>query len=71
MSVEKTSGECPKFLFIEADEDHVIYQDGTSHYEKMVYIYEGYRQVDKSKRALISPHCITQEVAVRKIFGIM
>ena len=33
----------PKVLFIEADEDHVAYQDGTNRFMKLVYVHEGYQ----------------------------
>lgn len=41
----------PKVLFIEADEDHVSYQDGKNRFMKLVYIHEGYQPTTgKSKR---------------------
>ncbi|EGO2662942.1 hypothetical protein IDE03_002997 [Enterococcus faecalis] len=33
----------PKVLFIEADEDHVSYQDGKNRFMKLVYIHEWYQ----------------------------
>ena len=57
IAVERKKGEMPKVLYIEADEDHVTYQNGDKHFEKMVYVHEGYEQVDKNHRALINPHC--------------
>lgn len=32
-------------LYIEADEDHVAYQDGKNRFMKLVYVYEGRKQV--------------------------
>ena len=58
IAVEETKDEIPKVLYIEADEDHVKYQDGSTHYEKMVFIHEGYEQVDKNHRRIINSHCI-------------
>lgn len=31
-----------KTLFLEADEDHVAYQDSTNRFMKLVYVHEGY-----------------------------
>lgn len=58
IAVEKRRGEIPRVLYIEADEDHVKYQDGSSHYEKMVFIHEGYKRIDKNHRRLINGYCI-------------
>ncbi|MSE00302.1 UPF0236 family transposase-like protein, partial [Bacillus velezensis] len=56
--VKKSDEKPPKVLYIEGDEDHVKYQDGSSHYEKMIYIHEGYKRIDKNRRVLINPYCI-------------
>ena len=56
--VKKSYNNPPKVLYIEGDEDHVKYQDGSSHYEKMIYIHEGYKRIDKNRRVLINPYCI-------------
>ncbi|MEY8584735.1 ISLre2 family transposase [Ligilactobacillus animalis] len=42
--VVKTSKKVPKVLYIEADEDHIKYQNGKSGFLKLVYIHEGYDQ---------------------------
>ena len=43
--------QTPTVLFIEADEDHVSYQDGTNCYMKLVYVHEGYETtVGKNSR---------------------
>ena len=37
------------YLYVEADEDHVAYQDGTNQEIKLVYVHEGYKE-KKSKK---------------------
>ncbi|MGL9746430.1 ISLre2 family transposase [Enterococcus sp. DIV0170] len=39
-----TKASTPKVLFIEADEDHVAYQDGKNRFMKLVYVHEGYEE---------------------------
>ena len=39
---EKPTKKPIQTLFIEADEDHVAYQDGTNRFMKLVYVHEGY-----------------------------
>lgn len=47
----KRRAKTPKVLFIEADEDHVAYQDGTNRFMKLVYVHEGYQtNTGKTKR---------------------
>lgn len=52
LSAETTrKSKTPTVLFIEADEDHVSYQDGTNRYMKLVYVHEGYETtVGKNSR---------------------
>ncbi|SIN98362.1 Uncharacterised protein family (UPF0236) [Carnobacterium alterfunditum] len=48
--VEPTEADLPAHkksidrLYIEADEDHVAYQDGTNRFMKLVYVYEGRKE---------------------------
>lgn len=44
-----------KYLFIEADEDHVAMRDGKSGEPKLVYIHEGVEKVGKDRWALRNP----------------
>lgn len=45
-----------KFLYVEADEDHVAGQDKKSHLPRLVYIHEGKEQVGKNRLRLQRPH---------------
>ncbi len=44
-----------KILYIEADEDHVALQNGSSEVPKLVYVHEGRMQVGKDRFKLINP----------------
>lgn len=55
---EKPTKKPIQTLFIEADEDHVAYQDGTNRFMKLVYVHEGYDLTD-SRHPLINPHYFT------------
>lgn len=44
-----------KYLFIEADEDHVSMRDGHVGEPKLVYVHEGVQQVSKERRELKNP----------------
>src|SRR5699024_7695430 len=50
-----------KALYIEADEDHVAYQDGRNRFMKLVYVHEGKKAIaGKAKRhELIHPYRFT------------
>lgn len=50
-----------KVLYVEADEDHVAYQDGTNRFMKLVYVHEGKKLLNrKTKRQkLIHPRSFT------------
>lgn len=44
----------PKVLYIEADEDHVAYQDGKNRFMKLIYVHEGYQNnIGKGKRRVL------------------
>lgn len=45
-----------KYLFVEADEDHVPAQGKGVHQPKLVYVHEGGQQVAKDRRQLKSPY---------------
>lgn len=56
----KTYGESAgkkriKVLYIEADEDHIHYQNGKSGIVKLVYVHEGKRIAAKDRNELINP----------------
>lgn len=40
----KKKSKTPTVLYIEADEDHVAYQDGVNRFMKLVYVHEGYEK---------------------------
>lgn len=50
-----------KILYVEADEDHVAYQDGTNRFMKLVYVHEGKKSTDvkRKRNELIHPHSFT------------
>ena len=66
IAVEKHQGELLKVLYIGTDEDHVRYQAGSSHYEKMIFVHEGYERVDKNHRKVINGYCIIGRFAGSK-----
>lgn len=39
-------------LYIEADEDHVAYQDGKNRFMKLVYVYEGHKKMEGSAKRI-------------------
>lgn len=43
-------------LFIEADEDHIHMQNKTRKIVKLIYVHEGYKNIENSKNKLINPH---------------
>lgn len=53
--------QAPMVLFVEADEDHVAHQDGTSHFLKMVYVHEGYDQRCPGRFSIKEPVYVTGE----------
>lgn len=52
-------------MFIEADEDHVPYQNGKNKFMKLVYVHEGIRERG-SQHELINPHYFTGEYRYSK-----
>ncbi|HIZ95990.1 MAG TPA: ISLre2 family transposase [Candidatus Ligilactobacillus excrementavium] len=55
---ERSERKAVKTLFIEADEDHVAYQDSRNRFMKLVYVHEGYDLTDP-RHPLINPHYFT------------
>lgn len=55
---EKPAPKPIQTLFIEADEDHVAYQDSTNRFMKLVYVHEGYGVTDP-RHPLIKAHYFT------------
>ena len=51
----KRKNKAVKILYIEADEDHVALQNGSSEVPKLVYVHEGRIQVGKERWKLINP----------------
>src|SRR5690606_36349731 len=45
-----------KYLFVEADEDHVPSQQGGRWQPRLVYVHEGWRERQDGRRELIRPH---------------
>jgi len=45
-----------KYLFVEADEDHVPRQHGGRWQPRLVYVHEGWRERQDGRRELIRPH---------------
>ena len=55
---ERSEIKAVKTLFVEADEDHVAYQDSTNRFMKLVYVHEGYDLTDP-RHPLLNPHYFT------------
>lgn len=53
--------DTPSVLYIEADEDHVALQDGSSTIVKIVYIHEGRTPISKSRNRLIQKRYFTAQ----------
>ncbi|MDF7682209.1 ISLre2 family transposase [Lactobacillus sp. ESL0679] len=47
-----------QIVYLEADEDHVAFQDGSNHFMKLVYLHEGYDDSQK-RHHLIKPKYFT------------
>ncbi|WEV43724.1 ISLre2 family transposase [Lactobacillus sp. ESL0684] len=47
-----------QIIYLEADEDHVAFQDGSNHFMKLVYVHEGYDERQK-RHHLINPKYFT------------
>lgn len=47
----------PKVLYVEADEDHVSYQDGKNRFMKLVYVHEGYQQKTGAEKRAVLKNC--------------
>ena len=52
--VEKTEN-CPKTIYVEADEDHIKVRGGKSKFLKLVYVHEGYEEDSSGRRKLRNP----------------
>lgn len=45
-----------RYLYVEADEDHIAYQDGTSGIVKLIYVHEGIKRQNKRGKLLGAFH---------------